>query len=87
MTGKKRMSRKAIEASRRNGHLSDGPRAPEGKARSSRSAIKTGFFSRGLYVAEADCETFERLKAGIEEQLRPTTILQRLYADAVIDAA
>lgn len=85
MKHKKRMSEKAIEANRRNGSLSRGPRTKEGKT--ARNAIKTGFFSRGLYVAEADRETFERLRTGIEEQLRPTTVLQRLYADAVIDAA
>lgn len=81
------MTQRGVEANRVNSRLSKGPRTQQGKARSSRNSIKDGFFSRLLYVAEADRENFERLRAGIEEQLQPKTVLQRLQADAVIDAA
>lgn len=87
MPRKKKMTEKAIEANRTNGKVSKGPQTKEGKGKSAQNAIKIGFFSRQPYVAEADRKTYERLRLGIEQQLQPQTVLQRLQADAVIDAA
>lgn len=87
MQRKKKMSVKALLANRENGKLSPGPRTPEGKSRSSKSAIKVGFFCRAFHVPEADRPIYERMRAGIEEQLQPRTILQRLWVDIIIHAA
>jgi hypothetical protein len=52
------------EASRRNGAMSRGPKAPEGKARSSQNALKHGFRAQKHVVLPGEIATeFEALEA------------------------
>ena len=69
---------KQIAANRLNAQLSTGPRTEEGKAASSRNAIKHGLFTEALLIPGEDQQHLEDLRqqfltdylpAGAEEEL------------------
>jgi hypothetical protein len=61
-----------IEAARRNGARSRGPVTAEGKARSSRNALKHGLASPGHIILEGeDAAGFEALRASLIEEYEP----------------
>jgi hypothetical protein len=76
------------EASRRNGAKSRGPRTAQGKARSSRNALKHGLRAE-TFVAfgDEDQEAFEALEAALEDELAPQGVLQRLLVGRIARAA
>ena len=60
------------EASRRNGAKSNGPKTPEGKARSAQNALKHGFRAQKYIVLPCeDAAAFEALEAALMEELAP----------------
>jgi len=63
---------------------SSGPKTPAGKKRSSRNAVKEGFFSRGLILKEEERPEFEARCRGLRKQLKPATEMQHLAFDRVI---
>ena len=60
-----------IEASRANGSLSRGPITEEGKAISSRNAVKHGLLSTRAILPGEEQEEFERILAAALDKYRP----------------
>jgi hypothetical protein len=60
-----------ITASRANGALSHGPATSEGKAISSRNALKTGMYAEALIIPGEDPADFERLAAEYHDNYQP----------------
>jgi hypothetical protein len=75
------------EVSRNNGRLSMGPTTPEGKATSSRNAVKFGFFSRDPLLPGEDQSAFAEFRAGMLEELRPAGLLENQLAERIVSAA
>lgn len=64
-------------AARRNGARSKGPRTAEGKARSSKNALKHGLrASRHVVLADEDADAYAELEAALIEELAPEGALQ-----------
>ncbi|MFO8012489.1 MAG: hypothetical protein R6X20_04190 [Phycisphaerae bacterium] len=78
-------SEKQRRANRRNAKKSTGPKTPEGKARSSKNALKHGLDAlRDVLLPEADPEAYRRLRDEVLQELAPEGFLQRTVADQVV---
>jgi hypothetical protein len=72
MSDSKPISEKRLAANRENAKRSSGPRTPEGKARSSRNAVKHGFRASSFAVVRLeDLDEVEKLKADAVACYRP----------------
>jgi hypothetical protein len=76
-------SPRQIDANRGNGRLSNGPKTGEGKAASSKNAVKHGLLSRDILLPEEVAEAFDDLAEGIRADLRPegrleTELIERI---------
>jgi len=67
------MSDKRSAAARINGAKSRGPVTAEGKARSSRNALKHGLKSEMLVLNHEDRQAFEQLRESYRDEFQPTT--------------
>src|SRR3954452_9218540 len=77
-------SLRQLEANRKNAQKSTGPKTPEGKARSRRSALKHGLAGDGLVMPEDQEEhAADRLKSWSSE-LRPGTAIERWLVERVV---
>jgi hypothetical protein len=76
-----------IEANRRNGLKSTGPRTAAGKACAARNATRHGIFSRHLVMKGEDGAAFDAFHDGLYARLRPGDALERLYVERIIAAA
>ena len=65
-----------IEASRRNGALSQGPITEEGKQRSSQNAVKHGLTARTVVLCTEDPVLFDQLEQDYIDSFRPCTIFE-----------
>lgn len=71
--------------SRQNGAKSKGPITPEGKAISSRNALKHGFnSSKHTLLPTDDPEEFEALRASFHEQLEPRNAIENYLVEKVV---
>lgn len=77
-------SEKQIEANRRNGKRSIGPRTPAGKAASAKNALKHGLLSREVLLPEEDAQAFARLGRRLGEALDPVGELELVLADRIL---
>ena len=75
-----------VEANRTNAARSTGPRTAEGKARSSRNAIKHGLLVKEVCLADEDEELFANYWEKVLIDLEPHTMLECLLAEAVAAA-
>jgi hypothetical protein len=76
------------EASRRNGAKSRGPRTPEGKARSSKNALKHGLRAQKYVVLpQEDAAEFAQFQAELLEELAPVGVMQTVLARRIVIAA
>lgn len=78
------LSAKKLAALRRNALRSTGPKTPEGKKKSSRNAIRHGYFARDLivncpYLNESPAD-FDLYDSVITSYLRPNSQAQELLA-------
>jgi hypothetical protein len=69
------------ETNRKNALKSTGPKTQRGKRYSRSNALKHGLYSKELLVSEADTPEFEEMRVGLKEELKPSTMLQRLAFD------
>jgi hypothetical protein len=70
-----------IEAARRNGARSRGPVSPEGKARSSRNAVRHGLCSPAILAPGEDPEAFAALLADLQAEHAPRTASEALLVE------
>ena len=82
------VSPERIAANRANAQQSTGPRTPEGKARSSRNALKRGLFSKQLIVPALGevPEEFDALHADMRARYRPQGREEALLVDKMATA-
>ena len=74
-------SPKQLEANRTNARHSSGPRSADGKARSSKNALKHGLVSREIVIWDEDSDQFEILRAGLEADFQPNSTIERELVD------
>jgi hypothetical protein len=72
-----------IDANRRNGGLSNGPTTPEGKAASSKNALKHGLLSREILLPDEDASAFEKFSERLREALNPIGEVEQLLVDRI----
>ena len=75
---------KQIAANRRNAAKSTGPRSPEGKARSSMNALKSGVDAEAEIIPGENPAALAELTNQYLRRWRPTTPEQRCYVDTLI---
>ncbi len=73
-----------IAANRRNAQLSTGPRSVEGKAASSRNALKTGLYCNGIIIGKESTQQLEDLEAAYTAEYAPATPTERALVDSLI---
>ncbi|HEX3748045.1 MAG TPA: hypothetical protein VHW09_29140 [Bryobacteraceae bacterium] len=78
-------TQKQIAANRRNATKSTGPRTPQGKARSSRNALKSGIDSHAQIIHNETPADLERLKSEYHGRFLPNTPEQRMLVDTLVD--
>jgi hypothetical protein len=78
-------TQKQIAANRRNATKSTGPRTPQGKARSSQNALKSGIDSHAQIIHNESPADLERLKFEYHGRFLPDTPEQRMLVDTLID--
>jgi hypothetical protein len=70
-------SERQLEANRANARRSSGPRTRDGKASSSKNALKHGFTSRLDLMADEDPAAFDVLRDGLEADFQPRSTVER----------
>jgi hypothetical protein len=75
---------KQIAANRRNAQKSTGPRSAEGKAASSRNALKTGLYCPGIVIGHESIGKLEELEAQFTAEYQPATPTERSLVDSLI---
>jgi hypothetical protein len=81
------ISNEQLAANRANAGKSTGPRTPEGKARSSRNALKHGLCSvspRHMVIPGEDPDEFWRLHEEIFNDMRPTQAAERVMVERIV---
>ncbi|HEX3742802.1 MAG TPA: hypothetical protein VHW09_02690 [Bryobacteraceae bacterium] len=78
-------TQKQIAANRRNAQKSTGPRTPEGKARSSQNALKSGIDAHAQIIHNESPAELEHLKFEYHGRFLPGTPEQRMLVDTLID--
>ena len=77
---------KQIEASRRNGAKSRGPVTAEGKANSSRNAIKHGLLSKAILLKGESEEGFLELAETLFTEFEPATAFEESLVESMVVA-
>lgn len=68
-------------------HLATGPRTPEGKAISSRNALKHGLAAKAVVIFDEDAAEYESFRAGFVERLAPAGAVEEFLVDRVVACA
>jgi hypothetical protein len=76
-----------VRANRENARKSTGPKSPEGKARSSRNALKHGLLSEHILHFGEDPEELDAFREEMMEDLAPEGAVERFVADHVVESA
>jgi hypothetical protein len=76
-------SEKQIAANRRNAQLSTGPKTEEGKAVSSRNALKHGFRSHYFLQPYQGTEHYDSLLADLFAEHQPQTVTEQAYVERI----
>ena len=80
------VSEKRILAARANGALSRGPKTPEGKARSSRNAIRHGLLSKIVVLSHEDPELFGQLFENYAARFNPADEIEMGLVEEMVAA-
>ena len=75
-----------IESARRNGKRSRGPVTLEGKARSSRNALRHGMHSSAVVLNTEDSSAYDALLADYVAEYRPANRRERDLVEVIVDA-
>ena len=78
---------KQIRASRENAKKSTGPRTPEGKARSSKNALKHGLLAQDSVIPGEDPAEFDRHLTTYEDTYLPRNCIEKELGRQIADAA
>jgi hypothetical protein len=78
------VSEKRLRANRLNALKSTGPRTAEGKARSSRNALKHGMFTRKLLLPGESQVELRELHLALLEEYKPKTVSQQFLVERVL---
>jgi ribosomal protein L17 len=76
-----------IVANRANAQHSTGPRSVEGKAASSRNALKFGIHAKSLVIPGEDPEELEELTRDYERDLAPVGAVETTLVETIVRAA
>ena len=79
-------SQPQIIANQKNAALSTGPTSVEGKAVSSRNAMKFGFTSQQVVLPYEDAAQFEAMHASLTRELKPGTDIECMLVDEMAAA-
>src|SRR4029079_6512921 len=71
------MSAQRLEANQAIAKRKSGPRTEPGKARSKMNAVKHGLSAKALVTESEDPRQWEALRAGLEEDFEPETVVER----------
>jgi hypothetical protein len=74
-----------LEANRANAQLSSGPSSPEGKAKSSHNALKTGLTGRTILLPSDDVAAYQNLISLIEKKFQPESGEEKLLVQSIAD--
>jgi len=75
-----------IKANQANAQLSHGPTSPEGKAKSSQNALKTGLYAKSRILRTENPEDYAELTANYYEQFTPASQDECFLVDRLITA-
>src|SRR4051812_33834805 len=81
------ISAKKLEANRRNGQRSTGPKTDEGKAVASRNSLKHGLYTSNPLLPGEDPAEFALFGEGLLKALKPADEVQLTLADRVVTLA
>ncbi len=76
-----------LVANRANSQLSTGPTSPEGKAKSSLNAVKTGLTGRTVVLPSDDAAIYENHIRGYFNELKPVGLRESGLAQSLADTA
>jgi hypothetical protein len=74
-----------IHANRANAELSTGPKTPEGKAKSSLNAVKTGLTGRTVLLPAEDAAAYQRHIQRFFDEYEPSTDAEEALVQSVAD--
>jgi len=75
-----------IDAARRNGAKSHGPKTPDGKAISSMNALRHGMTAKAVLLTNENPEAYCKLAASYYEKFQPTDDVERDLVDEMVVA-
>src|SRR6266404_2652014 len=81
------MTLEQLEANRRNAQKSTGPVTPEGKAASSKNALKFGFCSSDPLYPGEDPAAFVEFRRELFDSLRPVGKIEERLANRIVNAS
>ena len=79
------LSEARLLANQANAQLSTGPRTPEGQAKSSLNAVKTGLTGRTVLLPSDDVAEYERHLAAYAEEFAPVGLLETNLVQSIAD--
>ena len=80
------ISERQLLANQRNAALSTGPSSPEGKARSSRNALKTGLTGKTVLLTNEDAALYEQHVQSFFHELKPVGEREIELAQSIADS-
>ena len=78
-------SERRLAANRANAQLSTGPKTPEGKAKSSRNAVRTGLTGRTVLLPTDDAAEYEKLLRELAAEYQPVGRHENELVQALAD--
>ena len=78
-------SDRQIQANRRNAKRSKGPQTKEGKAKSSRNALKHGLTAERMLLDDENAEDFEALCEQLRSELKPVGVREEMCVDRLAE--
>ena len=74
-----------VAANQANAQLSSGPKTPEGKAKSSRNALKTGLTGRTMILPKGEAELYEHHVLAYAERFNPESDRETELVQSIAD--